>query len=657
MTTRAPAPEVGRLPPAPPARRAALARWAGGAVAAGLVALVVLGFYLSVYPARDFTVPIGWDESEYLWRARLALEVGVDAIDRPLPAVPSPKSGRPGFPVVAAVLSSLGSVSPFRVAMVLSTVMAAAIGLAASGLVGTVLRRPLWEQAAVGLGVALSPLMVRLMSPESYMDTMLAAAVFTAAAVPVALAVEDRRALLPAVLLVGAGAAIHWSFFGFLAVTLLLTGALLLPRSWARWRRGETGLLDTPTARLGQVLVGGAAVGAVAIFGLLGDRLPRPRLDPSELAKKLRRDLPKYRFAFTLPVAALGAAWLWWAGRRRDDAVPEAAHASTPPGRARFVLVWFLAWCAVVAGGVGARALLGLNVPAHRFLSFALPLPILGVLGVVWAGRLLSRGLRAPVAVLLVAAALAGAGLLAHRQWFGTRTWTDPEVLQDVGVAAGYLEAAGVPPDRPVVFVVSTRDWNTAGLLGHMVRAALPPERIPRAYLFVGRPQDYLARRPSDWAVSRASFERLRRILPERPVAVAVAMPRATSLAWTQTHPDLLITERVAVVEGPAPPPGLRPAGPPVGGIPFWKLAAIAGGSLLALGLVGLGWAWALLRPWAEPPQALALAPAVGVGILVLGGVLTDRLGFRLEGAVGAALPLILAGGGALLAGARRGRA
>lgn len=660
MTTRAPAPEVDRLPPAPPASRAALASWGAGALTVGVVALVVLGFYLSIYPARGFTVPIGWDQSEYLWRTRLAQEVGVAAIDRPLPAVPSPKSGRPGFPVVTAVLSSLGSVSPFRVAMALSTVVAAAIGLAAAGLVGAVLRRPLWEQAAVGLGVALSPLMVRLMSPESYMDTMLAAAVFTAAAVPLALAVEDRRALLPAALLVGAGAAIHWSFFGFLAATVLLTGALLLPASWARWRRGEAALLDTPTARLGEVLLGGAALGALAIFGVLGDRLPRPRLDPSELAKKLRRDLPKYRFAFTLPVAALGAVGLWWAsGQPREGRESDTwSEARTPPGQARFVLLWFLAWCAVVAAGVGARALLGLNVPAHRFLSFALPVPILTVLGAVWAGRLLARGLRAPVvAVLLVAVALAGVGLLAHRQWFGTRAWTNPDVLQDVGVAAGYLEAAGVPPDRPVVFVVSTRDWNTAGLLGHMVRAALPPERIPEAYLFVGRPQDYLARRPSDWAVSRASFERLLQVLPRQPVAVAVAMPPATSLAWAQAHPDLVITERVAVVEGPSPPPGLRPAGPPVGGIPSWKLGAVAGGSLLALGLVGLGWTWALLRPWAAPAQVLALAPAVGVGVLVLGGVLADRLGFHLEGAVGASLPLALAVGGALLARLRALRA
>lgn len=650
MSTRAPALEVDRRPSTPPpASGAGLASWAAGALAAAAVALVVLGFYLSIYPARDFTVPIGWDQSEYLWRTRLAQEVGVAAIDRPLPAVPSPKSGRPGFPVVAAVLSSLGSVSPFRVAMALSTVMAAAIGLAAAGLVGTLLRRPLWEQSAVGLGVALSPLMVRLMSPEAYMDTMLAAAVFTAAAVPLALAVEDGRALLPAVLLVGAGAAIHWSFFGFLAVTVLVAGAVLLPASWVRWRRGDVGPLDTPTARLGQVLVGGAALGALAIFGVLGDHLPRPRLDPSELAKKLRRDLPKYRFAFTLPVAALGAAGLWWASRRAEAAGKPGTRSEprTPQERARFVLLWFLAWCAVVAAGVGARALLGLNVPAHRFLSFALPLPILGVLGVVWAGRLLARGLRAPVvAVLVVAAALAGAGLLAHRQWFGTRAWTDPQVLSDVGVAAGYLDTAGVPPDRPVVFVVSTRDWNTAGLLGHMVRAALPPERIPQAYLFVGRPQDYLAGRPSDWAVSRASFERLRPVLPRRPVAVAVAMPPETSLAWTQAHPELVITERVAVVEGPSPPPGLRPAGPPVGGIPFRKLVAIAGGSLLALGLVGLGWTWALLRPWAGPAQVLALAPAVGVGVLVLGGIVTDRLGLRLQGVVGGTLPLVLTGAG-----------
>jgi hypothetical protein len=676
MTTGAPVASLDRPRPGPVRPRPRLLAWGAGALAVALVAGVVLAFYLSVYPARGVTVPIGWDQSEYLWRTRLAQELGVGSIDEPLPAVPTPKSGRPAYPVVAAVLSSLGSVSPFRLAMALPAVLAAAIGLAAAGFAGAALGRPLWEQAAAGLGVALSPLMVRLMSPEAYMDTMFAAAVFTAAAVPLVLAVERRGALVPAVLLVGAGAAIHWSFFGFLAITLALTAALLAPASWARWRRGEAGLLDTPTARLGEVLVGGAALGAAAIFGVLGDRLPSPRLDPSELAKKLRRDLPKYRFPFALPAAALGAAWLGWAGAGRrgaeagagraeaarqgtegggpgsGDGTPGAGDgAGTPPGRARFVLLWFLAWGAVVAAGVGARAVLGLNVPAHRFLSFALPVPVLGVLGVAAAGRLLARAVRVPaVAVLLTAAALGAAGLVAHGQWFAVRPWTNPEALADVGVAAGYLDAAGVPPDRPVVFVVGTTDWNTAGLYGHMVRAALPPARIPHAHLFVGTPQDYVARRPSDSAVSRASFERLRSVLPRRPVAVAVAMPRQTALAWLQAHPDLVITERVAVVEGPSPPPGLRPQGPPVGGIPFWKLAAIAVGSLAALGLVGLGWARTLLRPWVGPAQLLALAPAVGVAVLVLGGVLADRLGFRLQGAVGGTLPVVLAGLGFLAA-------
>src|SRR5206468_11897225 len=95
-----------------------------------------------------------------------------------------------------------------------------------------------------------------------------------------------------------------------MAATLLLFGALLLPMSLRAWRTHSIGLLDTPTARVGEVLVGGGAFAVGLLFGALGQRLPSPRTDVSEFAKKLKRDLPKYHLAVTLPAAAVGAASL-----------------------------------------------------------------------------------------------------------------------------------------------------------------------------------------------------------------------------------------------------------------------------------------------------------------------------------------------------------
>src|SRR5438477_337359 len=77
-------------------------------------------------------------------------------------------------------------------------------------------RRPTWDLAAVAVGVGTSAFLVRLLGPETYQDNLFAAAVFMAAAVPTAVAVRDRRALIPAIVLFGAGGVVHWAFFAFM---------------------------------------------------------------------------------------------------------------------------------------------------------------------------------------------------------------------------------------------------------------------------------------------------------------------------------------------------------------------------------------------------------------------------------------------------------
>src|SRR5439155_21033413 len=181
-STVAPASEAtppGSPPPAGP--RAPARPWVGAAVLLAVLAAVVGVFFLRIYPVRGYTVPIGWDQSEYLWRTTMAQEVGLSNIDRPLPSTAAPKSGRPGFPVIDGTLSSLTRAGTFRVAMVLPTVMAIIVGLAAGAFVGVALRRPWWQVAVVSLAVSLSPFMVRLMQPEGYLDNLFAAAVFMAA--------------------------------------------------------------------------------------------------------------------------------------------------------------------------------------------------------------------------------------------------------------------------------------------------------------------------------------------------------------------------------------------------------------------------------------------------------------------------------------------
>jgi hypothetical protein len=642
MRTRAP--ELRPRPPAPSERPE---QWAWSSLLPVLVvsavAMIVLAFFLSIYPVKRYTVPIGWDQSEYLWRTTLAQAVGVANIDRPLPAVPTPKTGRPAFPVIAASISSLTGTHPFRVAMVLTPVMAAVIGLAAGALVAGVLRRPVWDLAAVALGVALSSLVVRLMMPEAYLDTMFAAAVFLAASIPLALSIELRPAVVPAMLLLAAGGIIHWSFFALIAATVLLAGVALAPRSWRVWRSGRNRLLDTPTARLGEALVGGAALAGVTTIGALSGGVPAPRVDVAEFAKKLQRDVPKYKFPVTLPLAILGLVPLATGARAR----------SPDRDRHQFLLLFLLSWCAVVLVGYLARTVLHLSVPAHRFLSFALPVPILAVLGILALGRRAARVVPA-LGVAGVVLVLGAGAIVGHVQWFEAKTFTDAAKVRSVVTAVAYVEAVGIPVDRPVVFVIETTDWNAAALWGHMIRAALPAERIPHAHVFVGSPQDFLDGRPADTPISRSYFRRVEPLYPADPVALVPASFNRTGYPeWVSAHPDTLIADRVGVVQGPAPPPAipnLAKAGPPVGPISWWRLGLLAAAALVTLGLCGLGWALAGLGRWLVPAEILAVAPAVGVGALVVGGVLVDAAGIRLAGPGGALTPVVIALAGAGIA-------
>lgn len=635
-TTRDVAPRPAAFSPTRPDEERGLS-WAASALVLGILAAILLSFYLSIYPAKGYDVPIGWDVSEYLWRTKLAQEVGLQNLGDPLPSSRNPKSGRPAFPVIAGTLSSLGSVDLFRLAVVLPSVMAVVVGLAAGAFVAGVLRRPPWEMVVVALIVALSPFVIRLMNPEGYLDNMFAAAVFLAAAIPIAVSMQERSALVPAIFLLGAGATIHWAFFGFMAATLLLCAAAFLPASWRLWRRGESGLLDTPTARLGETVLGGGALGAGIIYVLLGNAFPSPRLDVSEFAKKLRQDLRRYGFAVSLPAAALGGIALADASRRRG----------LQGKRARFMLAFLLSWCGVVVAGYLARKVLHLPVPAHRFLAFALAIPILGVLALTWIARLISRFSR-PLAAIAVVAAVALTGLVAYIQWSVAAPHMEPAKIRDAAMAASYLEAAEVPADRAVVFVIGPRDFTTAGLMVHMVRAALPPDRIRHAYFYVGSGEDFLARRPMDTAVSRSYFRRMgSEVYAAEPVAVIPSSYNADNYRrWVARNPDTEVGSRVAVVQGPAPPgdvPPPRPPTAPLGGLTPFKLAAWSVGSLVVLWLVGLGWSLALLGRWLRRPEILAVAPAVGVAALMLGGAVIDRLGFRLVGVPGALTPIAVA--------------
>lgn len=618
---------------------------------AGTLALVIMGFFLSIYGGNRFPVPLGWDTSRYLWRTTLVQGVGFAHMTSAVAPGTRADPGRPAFPVIAATLSSVLGVSTFRVAAVLPSATASAIGLAAGAFVASLLRRSTWEFAVTALLVGTSAFVVRLAGPETYQDNLFATAVFMAAMVPTALSLWDRRALLPAVVLFGVGGVVHWAFFLFMLGTLGLTVLAYLPASLRGWRAGHQELMETPAARLGTVMVGGGALAGATIFGIL--QQPRtPKLSLSEFARKLRQDIPKYKFWITLPAAAVGAGFLASSARPGKEGRQ----------RARFVLTLLLAWAAVTLAGYVGFKLFHVRVPAHRFLAFALAVPILGAIGLLGVARLVARWAQ-PVAAGLVVAALAGAAYVSHVAWFRNQTWMDPEKISDATTALAYLDTAHVPTDRPVVFVAAATDSSYAALEAHMIRAAFPAARIGQVYVFIGSPQDYLARRPAPSikggvsALSQRYLNNLLHTYDQNPVALVLpSFSPAGFHSWAQARPGSLVAPRVAVVRGPTVATSLEPIEPPLGGLGRLAVGFLGVGCLAILAAMGLGWTLVLLRPWLSPLHLLALSPAVGIAVLVMGGILLDRVGIRLAGAGGiiAAAVITALGWGVLAIGRLR---
>jgi hypothetical protein len=624
--------------------------WALSIVLVVAVALVVIPFFLATYGVHHFQAPLGWDTPKYLWRTSLAEYLGVTHLPSHLPPPVNGSPDRPAFPVLALVFSSLLHVSRPDMAAVFPAVAAAAIGLAAGAFAAVGLRRSWWEAALVGASVGTSVVVARMAAPEAYQDNLFAAAAILAGLVAVALALRRGSGLLAPILLLGAGALLHWSFLVIVLAMLGLTAAWFLPESWRSWRAGAHAH-HTPAGAIVTVCAGAAALGAVALFGVLTGAPKRPKTSVQaerEYAKKLREDLPIYRLWFTAPVAAAGGAALV---ARRER-----------PAEERFALVLLAVWLGVTALALGL-SWAGLAVPAHRFLAFALPFALLVALGGIAIGRLLARRSRI-LGVTATVLVLGFAAYLSQDFWLSNRPPTNPDVEKEVANAAAYLDNAHVPASRPIVFIVN--DTANPGVdvafFAHTIRASLPAPRIEQAYVYLGDPAAWRAHHPTivrpvgpnrDYdGTSWRYFRAVRPLGSERPVALLLGSlnpDRRFFGPWTASHAEALKAPGVFVVRGPRFTRlfGEAPSG--IGRIGLGRLAWMAAAVFAVLFVAGLGWTLALLGRRTEPFVAASLAPAVGVAALVSAGVLASRLGAGLTTTAGLRLPLAvtLAGWGA----------
>jgi hypothetical protein len=645
-TSREPAPPSGGRP-----FRDAVRPWAASFLVVAIAGVTILGLFLWVYRARNLEAPIGWDNVEYVWRTRLSQEVGIRNVPDAVPPRMVVKEGRPAYLVVSSTLSSLEGVEVLHLAVVLPAVMAAALGLAAAAFLRMAVRFPRWAliPSAVAIGVSMN---VVLMYQYGYLDNLMAAAVLMAAAIALVASVEERSAILPAIALLGAVGVIHGAFLAVVLASVVVTAGVYLPASYRQWRSGSQKLLDTPSARLGEVALGAGIVAGATLFATVSNP-PSPRLNRGELAKKLREDIPRYRLPVLLPLAAIGAVALPSSDRERG-------------GRTRFVLTFLLAWSGITLAGYIAYRFTSLPIPANRLLLFAFALPLLALIGVFALGGIVGRSSTRMTAAI-VALGVAGMVLLSEWEWAHTPPHVDPVKYREAAAADAYLRSVGTPVDTPVVFILDDKGSLPAATIPFMrdhILGAISTDRIAHTFVYVGSPENYLAAQPTLSGqrqydqVSKRFFSRMKHTYEQDPVVLIGSSFNVTHYhSWADPRPESVYRDQgVSVVQGPPPPTQSIEPVDPVGNPGVIKIAILSTGTLAWLAFVGLGWGIALLRRWLGRLEILAVAPAVGLAALVFGGLVIDRLGVRLTGLAGALTPLVVAGAGWIAAWLLRGR-
>jgi hypothetical protein len=628
-------------------------------------------FYLGLYAVRRYSLPIGWDTPRYLGQTNLAAAHGLAGVPHSLPPPVKTLPSRAGFPVIVLALAKLFGVGTFMTATVVPIAATAAVALAAGAMVSSSLRRGPWVLAFVAAVVGLSPMLVRLMAPETYTDNILAAALVTAAFVPLLSSASGAQGAAAAIVLLGVAGLAHGPSFLLAVGALTMVAAVYVPSSLRAWRRGHAPVLSTTSARLGLVTAGAVAVTAAGILGLLGTAPDTPKLTWGELRKKFRKDLSLYLLPVTIPLGAIGAGFL--AGEARSSRRTTAVAASADDGRfgAGFLLRFLAAWVVAIVAGLAAYGL-GYKLAAHRFLAFLVPLPILVAVAILGLGRLARAGGRRWAAIVVVAAGLAGVAVLGGWDLYVTLPndrgveWLQPGGVQDASTAAGYLDAAGVPADAPVVFVIDDSGSNPLSYTpeeAYIIRSVLPATRMEHSYFYVGDPERYLAAQPtyrdrprSYNANERRFWPTIRALLPGKPVALMLGAFNPAYGGFAQEHPDRVVGPHVVVLNGPLLSAPMAVPAAPSGPRTVLGRSVLGAGTLVVLTLIGLGWALALLPVATRSFEAFALAPAFGIAFLLVAGVLVDATGVRLGGVGGTVVApaAALMGWGMAAARARR---
>ena len=590
--------------------------WIGG-VFAGLlvVGLVVLvgAIFLQPYVADPARFPHGIDTPGYVFRTRVVHDVGLNALES--------FGERPGHPIVTSILRDVSGASPLDFARVNPAVFAIAIGAAGAALGAGVAGERRWVAVALGVGLGASPFVA--LTAIGYASNLLLD-VFAVAAVALAVRVgTGGRGAAALVLLIGAAAIAHWLFAIGLVLLLGVYAVAVFVFEWVRRRSG--GSRSTHPARLVVVVGLGAVLGVLALRAApeLPHKVPSTRQDA---AAKIATRLPHMELAITIPLAGAGAGIMLLSGRSasRRTAVPLAM------------------WAVVAPAGLFAWKVLDMTIP-HRIVPFALGVPALIVLGAAatrsWTDARASRpgGASWATAGAVVSAVLvlAAAGWLAQ---LGSEAWSDQQAgftqpqMEQAATLAAYLET--VPLETRVVVPVGSGIWRPLRAL----QVTLPIKRYETVDLW----------RVNFFGDSKEFRRRLAEKFPAGTVAAYLAGYSAQQpLKGTKLGPGVIL------LAGPEPPQPLSVA--PIEPTDPGELASLTAISVATVLIVGLG--WTLVMTGLPTFAAVCLAPAIGIAVLSIGGLIVGRLGFPLGrgGGVIAALAIGALGWVAFAVVSRRG--
>jgi hypothetical protein len=600
-----------------PTRRAgflqALVGWLGMAV----VVPVILLIYLQVYPRWGWLVPAGADATTYIWRTNVVIAEGLPSLAGSSP-YPFDANGsnpdRPATPLLGALIDGTLGVRPWDLAVALPAVGAVIVAVTFVGVALVGMKEPRWTAPIYALVGGLSG-SVQLVA-NGYFDTLLVLGLLLVVATSVLLAADDRRAILPGALMLSTAFAVHWLFASLFTAIVLCFSATLAVWSLARARTDRRDL--GPAVRTGSIALLGGASGLALTLLRPGSAWPAGR-GRSGYAEKLTIWLRRLRLPWFAAPCAIGAGAL---------VVPSDVS------RRRALLFWavwtlpsLLAYLAFQVGFV---------LPAHRIVGYAIPVWLLLGAGVVWLARSgwVSSGRLGPVArraarALVVSSVLVVSIAYAWRagvDWIegSVPAYHDGAVVSALKAASGYLQGLpeGTPVIVPVLFGGAEEMFGVVPALRRL-RAAVPPRLADDLFVYLGSPDELLAGVPTlrgdpvfD-AVSQRYWDALVPILRRGdPVILGVAPYTPGVHEMERTDPRAVLTRGVVVLRGPQP---LDRAPRVV--LPRPDLLALVGrAGLILLLLLAVGSGWSLLLFRVGIMEAVALAPATGVAMLVAGG-------------------------------------